>query len=51
MDDFGGWDSRVVDEEDPCPICHDELELDTQVKLGCGHIFHENVSRRTAHLL
>ncbi|KAI0208487.1 hypothetical protein LSAT2_006833 [Lamellibrachia satsuma] len=29
------------EEEDPCIICHDELETGPVFKLGCSHRFHK----------
>ena len=32
------------EEEDPCIICHDELDTGLIFKLGCSHRFHKTVS-------
>ena len=31
------------EEEDPCVICHEEMDMKPMVSLQCGHTFHEEV--------
>ena len=33
------------EEQDPCVICHEEMTLDTTVKLECHHRFHDEVRK------
>ncbi|KAL4229300.1 hypothetical protein ACF0H5_012340 [Mactra antiquata] len=34
------------EEEDPCVICHEEMEDNSVVRLECGHIFHDQCIRK-----
>ncbi|WAR04997.1 DZIP3-like protein, partial [Mya arenaria] len=43
----GGLGSELFkEEEDPCVICHEEMDLKQVVTLQCGHIFHDECIRK-----
>lgn len=38
------------EEEDPCVICHEEMNPNSVVTLECGHLFHDEVSFKSIYI-